>query len=95
MTRRQVGNLSLAMEWLASTQGPDRREGLLAWLQAVAWDPELVTSGIWAVGNRMVRISHVPSARTCVSFVVFDTPARVVHLLGIDDDAYEPPADWP
>lgn len=60
-------------------------------MKAVCADPELVTSGYVVNTQRRRRINYsdIPAARTRVSFIVVDVPARCVHILRIDDDQFE------
>lgn len=62
----------------------------MTWCVAVSQGPELVTHEVYEKGRRRVFMSHLHSARTRVSFLVFDAPVRAVHVVEISDDEYDP-----
>lgn len=64
-----------------------------AWIHAVSIDPDDVTTDAYRSRShpkRIVRLSNIHPARTCVTFIVVDTPARAIHILSIDDNLYQP-----
>ena len=89
--RRAVGPTALIYEWLEAHSDGERWDALLAWIRAVAVDPDMVTSGRFVKGRRVVHFAHIPRARTRASFIVVDVPALAIHLVELDDDKYEEP----
>jgi hypothetical protein len=88
--RYSIDRTDRVYEW-AATADPERLDAMLAWLQAVCIDHEMVTTGRVTNVKRTRNFSYadVAGARTRVAFAVIDVPARCIRILNISDALFE------
>lgn len=90
MKPRAVDPQRFVWDWLSAHDDADRRQALLAWVAAVAIDPDGVANGSFDAGNgRRFMFAFVPVARTVAVFVVLDVPVRAVRLVEFNDAMFE------